>query len=130
MNDSLSHGRFSVFRVEVIALPGLNTWTGRMGVEEEARWITDLPLLVVVVELDRGGTVDFQAADLAQINGFRVEATNVGRWIDAHYKAVHDPSFCWTPLRACWWNSGFLTRFARFREQLREKPWPSRNRRP
>jgi hypothetical protein len=50
-------------------------------------------LLVVVVELDRGSPADFQAADLGQINGFGVEAMDLGRRIDAQNDAVHDPSF-------------------------------------
>ena len=34
------------------------------------------------------------SADPGQIYGFSVEAVDLRRWIDAHYKAVHDLSFC------------------------------------
>src|SRR5258708_3674312 len=97
-------------RLEVFLFPGQARGPGGMRIEEKARWIADLPLLVVVVELDRGGPADFQAADLGQVNGFGVEATDLGRRIDPKNDWIHDPSFCWRCFLACWWNSGFLTR--------------------
>ena len=38
--------------------------------------------------------VDFQASDLGQINGFRVEAVDLGRGVDPEHDRLHDPSFC------------------------------------
>ena len=71
--------------LKVGLLPSQAVRPGGMGAQEKARQISDLPMLAVVVELDRGSPANFHSTNLRQVNGFGIKAMNLGCGIDPEH---------------------------------------------